>query len=116
MLRLRHIPAPGATRLALVLACAMGLAGCGIKGPLEPPPGAQAAAAPPPQAAAAAQSKPAATAPIAPAGTKPRATETANAVSQPEWQNSSRRTTSATTNLLKGAQKPDQPFILDGLL
>lgn len=93
----------------------MGLAGCGIKGPLEPPPGAQAAP-PPPAAAAAEPAKPGKPAAAVAPSLKPRAAETANAVSQPEWQNGTRRTTSATTNLLKGAQKPDQPFILDGLL
>ena len=36
--------------LPIVIAAALGLAGCGVRGDLEPPPGAAVAAAPPPEA------------------------------------------------------------------
>lgn len=105
MLRPKHIPAPGALRLALVLGGvvvgALGLAGCGVKGPLEPPPGAQATG-------------PTISAQEATAATSSSPGRAKDASS--EWKSGGGHKGESSGNLLQGAQKPNQPFILDGLL
>ncbi|MFG1382039.1 LPS translocon maturation chaperone LptM [Xanthobacter versatilis] len=109
----------------LALCGTLALAACGVKGPLEPPPGAHAtpeATKPAVQQAAVTSAKP---------GTKPNAAADApyiapasdgeileSATPHAEWQKK-KAAPGATTGespLLKGVTKPDQPFILDSLL
>lgn len=100
--------------LTLMALCGtLALGACGVKGPLEPPPGAHAAAPPP----AAAQPAPAAgsagyTAP------KTAAQFNDSATPQADWQKQKKTSgsSSGSQKLLQGVQRPDQPFILDGLL
>ncbi|BAF90658.1 hypothetical protein AZC_4660 [Azorhizobium caulinodans ORS 571] len=135
--------------LLLVLACAGTLAGCGVKGPLEPPGGtktgttqtgaAQPAAAGTPAASAAAaapmtpaaEPSPTAWAEQSDAG---RSTSTSSANSSAPTPtvattttNTTRSTTGSASGGAKGSitsapvsldkiQRPDRPFILDGLL
>ncbi|MEP9354452.1 lipoprotein [Xanthobacter sp. KR7-65] len=91
----------------MALCGTLALAACGVKGPLEPPPGAQVAA-PPPQAP-----------PSASTAATPRTAAQFNDSATPhaDWQK--QKTTgssSSSQKLLQGVQRPDQPFILDGLL
>lgn len=110
----------------LALCGTLALAACGVKGPLEPPPGAHAtppAVKPAAQQTAATSAKP---------GTKP-GTTTADgpyiaptsdgeildsATPHAEWQKKkvAPGATTGESPLLKDVKKPDQPFILDGLL
>lgn len=140
--------------LLLVLACAGTLAGCGVKGPLEPPGGtktgttqtgaAQPAAAGTPAAGTPAASA-AAAAPMTPAAEPSptawaeqsdagRSTSTSSANSSAPTPtvattttNTTRSTTVSASGGAKGSitsapvsldkiQRPDRPFILDGLL
>lgn len=91
--------------LPLALLGALALAGCGVKGPLEPPPGAPQAEAPPP----------AARPPSGGSAQPPQsAADMANAATpQADWQKPKSR---HTGDPLQGAVRPDQPFVLDGLL
>ncbi|MDI4666238.1 lipoprotein [Xanthobacter autotrophicus] len=113
----------------LALCGTLALAACGVKGPLEPPPGAHVtpqatppAAKPAVQQAAATSAKP---------GTKPGATTDGtyvaptsdgeileSATPHAEWQKKKTAPGASTgeSPLLKDVSKPDQPFILDGLL
>ena len=110
MLRLRLNLASGAPRLALACLGVLVLAGCGVKGPLEPPPGAHVAA-PAPQAPPPAETNASASTIYSPTS----ANEMANSLSpQPKWEANSHP--KGSSNPLQGAQRPDQPFILDGLL
>ncbi|MFS8036199.1 LPS translocon maturation chaperone LptM [Xanthobacter sp. AM11] len=95
-------------RILLALCGTLAVAACGVKGPLEPPPGAQAA--PPP-------SKPAAAATAEGSYVAPRSsTDIQNsATPHADWQ-TQKKPTSSGSQLLQGVQRPQQPFILDGLL
>ena len=108
--RARHIG------LLAAIALSSALAGCGVKGPLEPPPGAHVAAPATPAAPhpAAGSSTPAAGT-AAPAYVPPRsAYELNNSVTpHADWQ---KQKQSVKPDPLQGAKRPDQPFILDGLL
>ena len=109
----------------LALCGALALAACGVKGPLEPPPGAHAtppAATPGVQPAAASAATPgpkpgtAADAPYIAPTSDGEILE--SATPHAEWQKK-KAAPGATTGespLLKGVTKPDQPFILDSLL
>ncbi|TDT91370.1 putative lipoprotein [Azorhizobium sp. AG788] len=135
--------------LLLVLACAGTLAGCGVKGPLEPPGGTktgttQTGAAQPAAAGTPAAST-AAAAPVTPAAEPSptawaeqsdagRSTSTSSANSSAPTPtvattttNTTRSTTGSASGGAKGSitsapvsldkiQRPDRPFILDGLL
>lgn len=135
--------------LLLVLACAGTLAGCGVKGPLEPPGGTktgttQTGAAQPAAAGIPAAST-AAAAPVTPAAEPSptawaeqsdagRSTSTSSANSSAPTPtvattttNTTRSTTGSASGGAKGSitsapvsldkiQRPDRPFILDGLL
>lgn len=98
----------------LALGGALALAACGVKGPLEPPPGTQAAPTPPTHRATAATNDP--NAPYTPP--KSAADLYNTATPQAEWQKKKQPTTGTggASNLLQGVKRPDQPFILDGLL
>ncbi|MEP9350122.1 lipoprotein [Xanthobacter sp. KR7-225] len=102
-------------RAGLALAAVLVLAGCGVKGPLELPPGAQAAPAPPASGtgapASADTSRPGA---AAGAATNPSLIGAVGGSTG--WQSGSTKNTSAPPEQLKGARRPEQPFILDGLL
>lgn len=98
--------------LPLALVAALALAGCGVKGPLEPPPGAPKAEAP---------KKPPAVAPTTPSAdtgfhSATSAADMANSVTpHADWEKSKQKQ-GGKTNQLEGIARPDQPFILDGLL
>ena len=101
----------------LALCGALALAACGVKGPLEPPPGAQVAA--PPATATPPAPKP---------GTKPDPTtyvppRTAaelydSATPHADWEKQKKPAagTTGSQQLLQGVNRPNQPFVLDGLL
>ncbi|MFG1431790.1 lipoprotein [Xanthobacter sp. V2C-8] len=93
--------------LPLALVAAFALAACGVKGPLEPPPGApvatpQAQVAPPPNVRHSA------------GALGGSATDmVSNSSTHAAWEKDQR---GASGDPLKGIARPDQPFILDGLL
>lgn len=100
-------------RLLLALGATLAVAACGVKGPLEPPPGAHAAAPPP---------KPSSTASSSDGYVAPKSTADFinSATPHADWEKKKPTSTSsgATTGgaLLQGVERPKQPFILDGLL
>lgn len=95
-------------RRALAILMALGgtlaLAACGVKGPLEPPPGAHVAAPPPQGAEAPAPT----TSGYANSGT-PHADWEKQKKSSGSGFNSGARS-------IQGVERPNQPFVLDGLL
>ncbi|MBB6308755.1 LPS translocon maturation chaperone LptM [Xanthobacter tagetidis] len=94
----------------LALAGALALAGCGVKGPLELPPGAHAA---PPAATATA----AAESGSGKSGAAANQSLLGASGGSTGWQSgTSTKNPSATPEQLKGASRPKTPFILDGLL
>lgn len=98
----------GAARVALALAGVLALAGCGVKGPLELPPGAHATPAPAAAAAdtSASRSSSSSSTPLI-----------GGSGSSTGWTSgTTNKNTSAAPEQLKGASRPNQPFILDGLL
>jgi len=100
-------------RLLLALCGTLAVAACGVKGPLEPPPGAHAAAPPPKQAKTEASDGY-----VAP---KSSADFLNSATPQADWQKkkstgSGSGTSGGAANLLHGVERPNQPFVLDGLL
>lgn len=102
-------------RLLLALCGALAVAACGVKGPLEPPPGAQAPA--PPQATAAAAPQSGAQGYVAP---RTAAEMNESAIPHADWEKQKKPPGSASgsggSQLLQGIQRPQQPFVLDGLL
>lgn len=98
--------------LPLALAAALALAACGVKGPLEPPPGAPQAATPQAQVV------------VPPPAARNdgfhsavSASDMANtATPHADWEKSQQNAATAKTDPLKGVARPSQPFILDGLL
>lgn len=111
--------------VSLALVGTLALAACGVKGPLEPPPGAQASASaakpaePPPPAPTPTSGKKS-TDPNAPAYVPPRTAAELYETATPhaDWEKQKKPAPGATTQqqLLRGVNRPDQPFILDGLL
>lgn len=98
----------------MALCGTLALAACGVKGPLEPPPGAHAAPPPPKPATATAQQQDGA------GYTPPKTAAEFNesAVPHASWEKQ-KKTSGGSSNsqkLLQGADRPDQPLILDGLL
>ncbi|WP_296583822.1 lipoprotein [Xanthobacter sp.] len=105
----------------MALCGTLALAACGVKGPLEPPPGAHAAAPPPKPAAAAATAETAVTASASGTGyTPPKSAAEFNesAVPHASWEKkkSTGSATGSSPSLLKGIDRPDQPLLIDGLL
>lgn len=98
-------------RLLLALCGTLAVAACGVKGPLEPPPGAHAAP-PPPKQAAANTSNSSGAGYVAP---RSAADINDSATPQADWQKQ-KKAASGSSQLLQGVQRPSQPFILDGLL
>lgn len=97
-------------QLLLALCGTLAVAACGVKGPLEPPPGAHAT--PQPQAAA-----PGAPAPGTPAYATARYND--QTVPHADWEKQQKKQSTgggASSSLLQGVERPQQPFILDGLL
>lgn len=101
------------TLLGLLALCGT-LAGCGVRGPLQPPPGAEAVA---PQH----QAKPVAAQPLPPseagASYTPPSSSTDladSATPRAPWQKQKHTTTQSDP--LVGIPRPNQPFVLDGLL
>lgn len=93
----------------MALCGTLALAACGVKGPLEPPPGAHAA--PKPATATAAQGA----AGFAPP--KSAAEFNESAIPQADWQKKKPSgSAGGSQKLLQGVERPDQPLILDGLL
>lgn len=121
MFRPAFSPAPSQARSVprrllrpLVLAAAFALAGCGVKGPLEPPPGAPQASAP--------KTPPVVAPPTTTSATNngfhsaTSAADMANtATPHASWERS-QQPKASKPDPLAGAVRPDQPFILDGLL
>lgn len=94
--------------LASILAASVLLGGCGVRGPLEPPPGAQAAAHPAPAAGAAPAHSDAAYVPLR------SAAELNDSVTpRAEWE---KPKTTQKPDPLQGANRPNKPFFLDFLL
>ncbi len=88
----------------LVLLGALALGACGVKGPLEPPPGAPQAEAPPTVGG-----KPVTT------GSTPGVSDIPTTTARSgQWDKPARKR--AGSDPLQGIARPDQPFILDGLL
>lgn len=103
----------------LALCGALALAACGVKGPLEPPPGAQAAAPPPAAAPAPASTKPGAKTDPNAAYVPPRTAAELydSATPHADWEKKKpAASTSGSQQMLRGVNRPDQPFVLDGLL
>ncbi|MDI4658088.1 LPS translocon maturation chaperone LptM [Xanthobacter autotrophicus] len=111
----------------LALCGTLALAACGVKGPLEPPPGAHATPSSTPPAARPAVQQTAAARPGAKPGAAadgPYVAPTSDgeilesATPHAEWQKKTAApgATTGESPLLKDVKKPDQPFILDGLL
>jgi len=101
--------------LPAALAAALVLAGCGVKGPLEPPPGAphpqpQAVVVPPPSTTTLGFHSAASASDMANSAT-PHASWERNPASS-----SSVSSSASKEKLLQGVVRPNQPFILDGLL
>ena len=97
----------------MALCGTLALAACGVKGPLEPPPGAHAAAPPPKPATAtaAADSSSSYTPP------KTAAEFNESAVPHASWEKKKTSGSSSSSDkLLKGIDRPDQPLLIDGLL
>lgn len=99
--------------LPLALVAAFALTACGVKGPLEPPPGAPQA--PAPQAQAVVVPAPSNNPTGFHAATS--ASDMANtATPHAEWEKSQQNMSGAKPDSLQGVVRPDRPFILDGLL
>ncbi|GLI20682.1 putative small lipoprotein YifL [Xanthobacter flavus] len=97
----------------MALCGTLALAACGVKGPLEPPPGAHAAP-PPPKPATATASADSSTS-YAPPKTAAEFNE--SAVPHASWEKKKTSgSTSSSDKLLKGIDRPDQPLLIDGLL
>ncbi len=97
----------------MALCGTLALAACGVKGPLEPPPGAHAAAPPPKPATATAAADGAV--PYTPPKTAAEFNE--SAVPHASWEKKKApASTSSSDKLLKGIDRPDQPLLIDGLL
>lgn len=91
-----------------MLAASVLLGGCGVRGPLEPPPGAQAAAPHAPATGGAAANSDAAYVPLR------SAAEINDSVTpRAEWE---KPKTAHRPDPLQGANRPDKPFFLDFLL
>ncbi|MFG1378107.1 lipoprotein [Xanthobacter autotrophicus] len=105
----------------LALCGTLALAACGVKGPLEPPPGAHVTPSTAPAAARPAVQQ---TASAKPATAGAYAAPTSDgeilesATPHAEWQKKTAApgATTGESPLLKDVKKPDQPFFLDGLL
>ncbi|MBP2149691.1 MULTISPECIES: LPS translocon maturation chaperone LptM [Xanthobacter] len=97
----------------MALCGTLALAACGVKGPLEPPPGAHAAAPPPKPATTAAASGDASTSYTAP---KTAAEFNESAVPHASWEKKKTTGTNSSQKLLQGIDRPDQPLLIDGLL
>ncbi|MFG1478475.1 lipoprotein [Xanthobacter sp. V4C-4] len=99
--------------LPLALAAAFALAACGVKGPLEPPPGAPVAP-PPPQASVVVPPPSTSTTGFHSAVS---ASDMANtATPHADWEKSKQSASGAKSDPLQGVARPKTPFILDGLL
>lgn len=99
----------------MALCGTLALAACGVKGPLEPPPGAHAAAPPPKPATAAATTSTDGSAPYTPPKTAAEFND--SAVPHASWEKKKTSgSTSSSDKLLKGIDRPDQPLLIDGLL
>ncbi|WP_454918881.1 LPS translocon maturation chaperone LptM [Xanthobacter sediminis] len=98
--------------LPLALAAALALAACGVKGPLEPPPGAPQAPAPQAQVV------------VPPPSARNDGFHSAvsasdmasSATPHADWEKSQQNAAAAKADPLKDVARPSQPFILDGLL
>ncbi|MDQ0505729.1 LPS translocon maturation chaperone LptM [Xanthobacter agilis] len=98
--------------LPLALVAAFALAACGVKGPLEPPPGAPQPPAPQAQVVVPPPSTSAAGFHSATSASDMASSATPHA----DWEKSQQSTSGAKSDPLKGVARPNQPFILDGLL
>ncbi|MFG1203835.1 lipoprotein [Xanthobacter aminoxidans] len=101
----------------MALCGTLALAACGVKGPLEPPPGAHAAAPPPKPATATATAT--ATADSSTSYTPPKTAAEFNESAVPHASWEKKRTTGSSgssDNMLKGIDRPNQPLLIDGLL
>lgn len=102
----------------MALCGTLALAACGVKGPLEPPPGAHAAPPPPKPATATATASTAST-DSSSSYTPPKTAAEFNesAVPHASWEKKKTSgSTSSSDKLLKGIDRPDQPLLIDGLL
>lgn len=97
----------------MALCGTLALAACGVKGPLEPPPGANAAPPPPKPAAATASAD---GVPYTPPRTAAEFNESAVPHASWEKQKKTSGSTSSSQKLLQGIDRPDQPLLIDGLL
>lgn len=110
---------PVTQRLPLILAVlgALALAGCGVKGPLEPPPGATVApkADAPPKAGADASGSSSSSGTSSVTG---RANDDVISQTTPKasWEKQNLNAGRTKRDPLQGVVRPDTPFILDGLL
>lgn len=99
----------------MALCGTLALAACGVKGPLEPPPGAHAAAPPPkPATAATATAADGSTTAYTPPKTAAEFNE--SAVPHASWEKKKTTGTNSSQKLLQGIDRPDQPLLIDGLL
>lgn len=99
--------------LPLALVAAFALAACGVKGPLEPPPGAPK----PPQPQASQVVVPPPSTSTTGFHSATSASDMANsATPHAEWEKSQQATGGTKVDPLKDVARPNQPFILDGLL
>jgi predicted small lipoprotein YifL len=97
-----------------ILAGALVLAGCGVKGPLEPPLGAENTAAPNPQVVTVVPDRPGAS-----VTSTPTQTATSKSFTAPigkEEPGKKRRYKQGNVPISNEPVKPDRPFILDDLL
>ncbi|MFG1297201.1 LPS translocon maturation chaperone LptM [Xanthobacter variabilis] len=100
--------------LPLALVAAFALAACGVKGPLEPPPGAPQ---PHVQAQTPAVVVPPPSSSVAGFHSALSASDMANtATPHAAWEKSQQNNAGAKPDSLQGVVRPDRPFILDGLL
>lgn len=98
----------------MALCGTLALAACGVKGPLEPPPGAHAAP-PPPKPATATAATDGSTAYTPP---KTAAEFNESAVPHASWEKQKKTSgaSGSSQKLLQGIDRPDQPLLIDGLL
>lgn len=99
----------------MALCGTLALAACGVKGPLEPPPGAHAAPPPPKPATATATASTGSSSSYTPPKTAAEFNE--SAVPHAPWEKKKATgSASSSDNLLKDIGRPDQPLLIDGLL
>ncbi len=95
----------------VLLSAALVLAGCGVKGPLEPPAGTAATAEPNPL-----QTRLAPDAPGPSVTSTPTQTSTSQSFTTPLGKEKKKRFRQGGVPITSEPVKPDQPFVLDKLL